>query len=75
MKNLNKIRTEYVWTNHWKCTACWKCIESCPGQVIGKAGFLWHRHIVIENAAECVGCKKCIQTCPRGVFFQMSNVY
>ena len=65
---LNKIRTKYVWINPKKCEACWKCIDSCPKQVIGKVGFLWHKHIVIKNAENCTGCKKCIQTCPFDVF-------
>ena len=65
---LKKIRTEYVWTNHQKCTACWKCVDSCPKQVIGKVSFLWHKHIVIKNAENCTGCKKCIKTCPHDVF-------
>ncbi|MDR3251872.1 MAG: ferredoxin family protein [Tannerella sp.] len=67
-ERLNKIRTPYIWANPRKCTACWKCIDSCPKQVIGKVGFLWHKHIIIKNAENCIDCKKCIKTCPNEVF-------
>jgi 2-oxoglutarate ferredoxin oxidoreductase subunit delta len=68
MDKLNKIRTPYIWANHGRCIACWKCIDSCPKRVIGKVDFLWHKHIVIQDPKACIGCKKCIQVCPRGVF-------
>jgi NAD-dependent dihydropyrimidine dehydrogenase PreA subunit len=68
MEKLNKIRTAHVWANPRNCIACWKCIDTCPKQVIGKVGFLWHKHIVIKNAEDCIGCKKCIQVCPNRVF-------
>jgi 2-oxoglutarate ferredoxin oxidoreductase subunit delta len=67
-KKFNKIRTPYVWANHSKCVACWKCVDACPKQAIGKINFLWHRHIVIKNAENCIGCKNCIRICPQGVF-------
>lgn len=63
-----KVRTEHIWINPKKCTACWNCVGDCPKQVIGKAGFLWHKHIIIKNADNCTGCKKCIRSCPHGVF-------
>jgi ferredoxin len=65
---LNKIRTPYVWANHGKCVACWKCIDVCPKKVIGKVSFLWHKHIIIKNAENCIGCKNCIKICPQEVF-------
>jgi ferredoxin len=68
MKNSDKIRTEYIRANPQKCTACGACIHSCPKQVIGKVGFLWHKHITFKNAENCIGCNKCIQVCPHGVF-------
>ncbi|MDR3227552.1 MAG: 4Fe-4S binding protein [Prevotellaceae bacterium] len=68
MKKLSQIKTPYVWANHQNCIACWKCIDTCPRQVIGKVSFLWHKHIIIKKAENCIGCKKCIQSCPQGVF-------
>jgi len=65
---LQKIHTKYVWANHQKCKACWKCVKVCPQQVIGKTGLLWHKHIAIKNPDSCIGCKSCIQVCPYGVF-------
>ena len=56
--------------NPRRCMACWKCVEKCPKKVIGKTGFLGHRHVIFENADACIGCNKCIKTCPQGVFFK-----
>lgn len=56
--------------NPRRCVACWECVEKCPKQVIGKVGFLWHRHATFKNADACIGCNKCMKTCPRGVFFK-----
>jgi NAD-dependent dihydropyrimidine dehydrogenase PreA subunit len=47
-----------------RCQACWKCIEVCPNQVLGKVDFLGHRHVRIDDAAACNGCKKCVRICP-----------
>jgi len=65
---LKRIRTKYVWANHRQCKACWKCVGACPERVIGKAGILWHKHIIFKKPDSCTGCKKCIQICPYGVF-------
>jgi len=67
-KRLKKKHTGYVQVNTRNCKACWKCINACPKQVIGKVGFLWHKHIAILNNEKCIGCGKCIKTCPYGVF-------
>ena len=75
MNKLQRIHTPYIWVNTRACAACWKCIDNCPRDVIGKVGFLWHKHIVIRNADNCIGCKKCMKSCPSGVFSEsMSNV-
>lgn len=71
MDKLNKLHTAYVWINPRKCKACWKCLDACPKQVIGKVNFLWHKHIVIKNSENCLGCNKCIKTCPYGVFSEI----
>ena len=64
MNKLQRIHTPYIWVN-----------DNCPRDVIGKVGFLWHKHIVIRNADNCIGCKKCMKSCPSGVFSEsMSNV-
>ena len=77
MKNfedqLTKIHTPYIWADSRRCKGCWRCIDACPKQVIGKISFLWHKHIIFINSENCTGCKKCIKTCPHGVFFNLSQ--
>ncbi|MDR3226164.1 MAG: 4Fe-4S binding protein [Prevotellaceae bacterium] len=70
---LRKIHTKHVWIDPRKCVACWKCVDACPEHVIGKVGFLWHKHIIIKNPERCIGCKKCIKTCPHEVFHEYSG--
>ncbi|MDR2962017.1 MAG: hypothetical protein LBU90_00010 [Bacteroidales bacterium] len=60
-------------TNTRNCKACWKCIDVCPKQVIGKVSFLGHKHIKIRKVADCIACKKCIKTCPYGVFAEVNK--
>lgn len=67
-ERLKKIQTPYMSINPHKCKACWECITVCPKQVIGKVGFLWHKHIVFKDSDNCSGCQKCIKICPHGVF-------
>jgi 2-oxoglutarate ferredoxin oxidoreductase subunit delta len=72
-KRLSKIRTPYILVNPKQCVACWKCIETCPNNVIGKVSVLWHKHIVIKNGNNCSGCKKCVKICPNEAFFQINT--
>jgi 2-oxoglutarate ferredoxin oxidoreductase subunit delta len=67
-----KSQTKHIWANTHECKACWKCVGTCSGQVIGKICIFWHKHIVFRNSENCIGCKKCIETCPHGVFVQSS---
>ena len=66
---MKKLLTNYVAMNPSHCVACWKCVEQCPKNAIGKIEVLWHKHVVFRNPDACIGCKKCIKTCPQGVFF------
>lgn len=66
---MKKLFTRYVAMNPSLCVACWKCVEQCPKNAIGKVEFLWHKHAVFQDADACIGCKKCIKTCMQGVFF------
>jgi 2-oxoglutarate ferredoxin oxidoreductase subunit delta len=76
IEKLKKVHTEYIWANTHNCKACWVCVDACPKQVIGKVGFLWHRHIIFKNSQNCIGCKNCIKICPHGVFSEeVPNVF
>lgn len=67
---MKRIATKYVAMNPRRCVACWECVEKCPKHVIGKVGFLWHKHVAFKDAEACIGCNKCVKTCPHGVFFK-----
>lgn len=67
---MKRIATKYVAINPRRCVACWECIEKCPKHIIGKVGFLWHKHVAFKDADACIGCNKCVKTCPHGVFFK-----
>lgn len=56
-------RTPFVKFDTGKCKACWKCIEECPGRVIGKVDLPWHKHALITSPDKCTGCLKCIGVC------------
>ena len=65
---MNKKRSRFIAIDPRHCVACWKCVEACPQQVIGKVEFLWHRHVVLKHAEACIGCYRCVKTCPQQVF-------
>ncbi|HBL76632.1 MAG TPA: FeS-binding protein [Prolixibacteraceae bacterium] len=74
IRRSNHIQTAFVQLDTRKCKACWKCIESCPGKVIGKVSFLSHRHAIFRNANKCKGCLKCVKGCEFGAYHSTTNV-
>lgn len=67
---MKRMATKHVAINPHRCIACWECVEKCPKRVIGKVGFLWHKHVAFKDADACIGCNKCIKACPHSVFFK-----
>ena len=65
-KKRNKHETDYIQLNTSKCTACFKCIEACSKNVIGKINIIIHKHAIIRNGEECLGCGKCVKVCETG---------
>jgi len=60
--------TAFVRLNIETCTACWECLDVCPGNVMDKsflyiANTLIVKHVLIYNAEKCSGCLKCIKVC------------
>jgi len=45
------------------CKACWKCIDACPNNVIGRINMPWHKHAKIVNRNNCIFCLKCVNAC------------
>lgn len=72
MRQHHRKSTKYIELNTHLCQACWKCVEICSDQVLGKVEVLWHRHARIINADACRGCKKCVQVCENGAIVYKS---
>ena len=60
------LQTEHIALDPHKCEACWKCVEVCPKQVLGKLRILWHKHAKLFHPEACIGCKKCVKACQYG---------
>jgi ferredoxin len=65
--------TPYVQIDTKKCQACWKCIESCPKNIIGKVDLSWHKHARINNGDQCMGCLKCLKVCNSGALIKIEK--
>lgn len=63
-----KTYTPFIKLDTGKCKACWKCIEECKKQVIGKVVVLWHKHVLIVQPDACSGCLKCVKICPYNAY-------
>lgn len=57
-----------------KCEACWKCIEHCNHDVLGKVVFLFHKHIKISKPDFCIGCMKCVNVCEHNALYKITNL-
>ncbi len=55
--------TPYIQLDTHKCVGCFKCVEVCPKDVIGKVHILWHKHAIIRQPEKCIGCYKCVKVC------------
>ncbi|MDD5363480.1 MAG: 4Fe-4S binding protein [Ignavibacteria bacterium] len=62
------MQTEFIKLNTGKCTACWKCIEACAKNVIGRINLPWHKHAKLINSGNCTGCQKCLKICEFGAY-------
>jgi Fe-S-cluster-containing hydrogenase component 2 len=58
------LRTDFVELDTRKCQACWRCVDACARQVIGKVSVLWHKHAKLRAGKDCTGCLKCVAVCP-----------
>jgi ferredoxin len=57
-------RTDFVALDTRTCQACWRCVNACANQVIGKVSVLWHKHAKLRVGKACTGCLKCVAVCP-----------
>lgn len=65
--------TGFISINTKLCQACWKCIDVCENNVIGKINMLFHKHAVIRHSEECKGCDKCVHACPHEAITRISD--
>ncbi len=65
-KRSHRRETKFVRLEPRRCTACWKCLDVCPKQVLGRIDLGFHRHVRIRTAQACTGCKKCVRVCEPG---------
>lgn len=61
--NHGQANTNYIVLDTRKCEACWKCMEICTNNVIGRVNLPWHKHALIIQRDNCTGCSKCIKAC------------
>lgn len=70
---INSRYTEYVQLDTRKCEACWKCLEKCVKNVIGKVNMPWHKHAKFVKPEACTGCLKCINICEYTAFSKIDK--
>lgn len=61
--NRGQAKTNYIQLDTRKCEACWKCMEVCPNNVMGRVNLPWHKHALLIKSDNCSGCSKCIKAC------------
>jgi len=66
LERSHRRETQFVRLEPRLCTACWKCLEVCPKEVLGRIDLGFHRHVRIHAAQACNGCKKCVFVCESG---------
>ncbi len=65
-KKSHRGETPYIQLDTSKCTACFKCVEVCSKNVIGKINIIIHKHAIIRKGGECTGCGRCVKVCDAG---------
>ena len=58
-----RATTKYIQLDTGKCEACWKCVEACDNNVMGRVNLPWHKHAIIVRSNNCTGCLKCMKIC------------
>ena len=71
--NRGQAKTNNILLDTRKCEACWKCMEVCPNNVIGRVNLPWHKHALIRNIDKCTGCSKCVKACKFNAISKVST--
>lgn len=64
--------TVFILLNKKKCVACWKCLDVCINNVLGRINLPWHKHILLVNRSACIGCMKCVKICNTGAISKIN---
>lgn len=67
-RHLDATRCVRLYTKN--CSACWKCIETCPKKLIGRVNLPWHKHARFRDVEACTGCLKCVRVCKSGALLR-----
>lgn len=70
--NRGQAKTNYILLDTRKCEACWKCLELCLNNVIGRVNLPWHKHALLKKSDNCTGCSKCIKACEFNAITKMT---
>lgn len=71
--NRKHTKTAFVLLDAKECRACWKCLEVCTKNVIGRINLPWHKHIRFLNGSVCIGCMKCVKICKTGAITMLNK--
>ena len=66
-------KTAFILLDTKKCTACWKCLQICTNDVIGRINLPWHKHVKLVNKKYCTGCLRCVKVCNSGALKKISH--
>ena len=66
-------KTQFIQLDPHKCQACFKCVENCKKQVLGKVDLPFHKHAKVVNPNACIGCKKCVKTCEHSAITEITE--
>ena len=65
--------TAFILLDTKNCEACWKCLNVCTNNVIGRINMPWHKHVRSINSSACIGCMKCVKICMTGAISRLSK--
>jgi len=69
-----RCSTGYIAVDPSLCEACADCVAVCRRGVLTVVGFLFHKHVKVDDPEQCRGCGKCAAVCPSGAIVLRERV-